>query len=295
MQVCAIILNWNCRDETLTCLAALQRSTHTPEIVVVDNGSSDGSVATIRTSFPQVHVLDLAYNSGFAAGVNHGLRHPQAQQSDFVLLLNNDAEIAPDAIVRLVDAAAVYPDIGLLSAAVFYKYPSDRLWTTGHMVQPLTFSTTHSERGRRLRPTQGLRHVEFVEFCCVLLRREVFERVGLLDERFFVYYEDLDFCLRMRARGYGIACVREAWAWHSVSASTAELGPTRFYLMGRNSVLFFAKHTPRPLRPLTVFFRSYSSLRIMVQALLRNQPQLATAYLRGVATGLNDIRFSHTS
>lgn len=290
MAVCALIVNWNCRDETLSCLRALERSTLPLLPLVVDNGSVDGSVAAITAAFPAAIVLTVGYNSGFAAAVNLGLRHPAACAAEFVLVLNNDVDMAPDAVALLVDAARRHPAIGLLSATIFYKHQPEIIWSTGYHWSPLTFTTLGSERGRRSPATAGLRRVDFVELCAVLVRRTVFETLGLLDERFFVYYEDLDFCQRVRRAGIGLACLREAHAWHTVSASSEGQSPTKYYLMGRSSVQFFAKHTPNSLRPLVYYYRAYSTLVVLAGLLARGRPATAAAYLRGVAEGLHLAR-----
>jgi GT2 family glycosyltransferase len=286
MGVCALIVNWNCRDETLSCLAALQRSTLIPATIVIDNGSSDGSVEAIRAVFPATTVVPVGYNSGFAAAVNRGLCHPLAQAHEFVLLLNNDVDLAPDALAELVAAAHNAPDIALFSASICYKDRPNVLWSTGYFWVPVTFTTIGSERGRAVRANSGLRRVAMVELCAVLVRRSLFEQVGLLDERFFVYYEDLDLCLRARNAGLGIACVRAARAWHTVSASTSNAGALRAYHMARASVQFFAKHTPPLLRLPVSYYRSYSALRLLLSALVRGQRATAGAYLRGLADGL---------
>jgi hypothetical protein len=290
MRVCVIIVNWNGRDATLACLWALAQATHTHGVVVVDNGSADGSAAAIVREFPAATLLPLDSNRGFAAAVNRGLQHPLARAAEFVLLLNNDVELAPDTIARLLAAADQHPALGLLSPAIFYRDRRARLWSTGYNLRPLLFSTLRSERGRRLDPASGLRHVAFVEFCATLIRRTLFEQIGLLDERFFVYYEDLDFCLRARAAGAGIACVRDAHAWHAVSASTEHDVPARYYLRARASVGFFAKHTPRALRLPIVGYRSYSGLRVLAGALAQGRRDIARAYLRGLADGIQDAR-----
>lgn len=294
MRVCALIVNWNCRDETLSCLAALQRSALIPTTLVIDNGSSDGSVAAIRTAFPSTVVVPVGYNSGFAAAVNRGLRHPAVQAHEFVLLLNNDVDLAPDALDHLVAAAQAHPDVGLFSAAIFYKHQPDVIWSTGYFWVPVTFTTLGSERGQVASHAAGVRRVDMVELCAVLVRRSLFERIGLLDERFFVYYEDLDLCLRACRAGFGVACVRAARAWHTVSASTSNASPLRAYHMARASVQFFAKYTPPWLRLPVSYYRSYSALWLLLAALLRGQRTTAAAYLRGLADGLGRVARVHS-
>jgi GT2 family glycosyltransferase len=285
MRVCVIIVTWNCRERTLACLRALAENEGC-DVVVVDNGSTDGSAEAIAAAFPAVELIRVGYNSGFAAAVNRGLFHPLARAAEFALLLNNDVELAPDALDRLLAAADLHLQVGIFSPAVFFQDRRERLWSSGYRILPLAFSTIRSERGRTLEQPHGLRRVDFVEFCAALIRRSLLERIGPLDERFFVYYEDLDFCLRAREAGFGVACVRDAHAWHAVSASTEHDIPARYYLRARSSVQFFSKHTPRALRLPVACYRSYSGLRVLGSALACGRRDIARAYLRGLADGI---------
>ncbi|MBI1881506.1 MAG: glycosyltransferase family 2 protein, partial [Chloroflexi bacterium] len=236
-----ITLNWNRGQETLDCLHSLQGLSYPHRrIVVVDNGSTDDSVTLIQTQFPEIKLIGTGHNLGFAAGFNVGIRYALSHEAEHIFLLNNDTVVDTTLLDDLLQHAA--PEVGVLAPAIFYADAPDRIWSTGGGRHPLLLEMTgHHGRNQAL-PCAPVER-EFLSGCALLIRREVFERVGLLDERFFMYYEDSDFCLRVRQVGFRLLLVPQARLWHKVSISSGGAdSPAERYLMARSSVLFFTKH-----------------------------------------------------
>jgi hypothetical protein len=291
-KVAVIIPTWNRRDDLLACLKSVVAMGYPRlHVIVVDNGSTDGTAEAVQAAFPAVEVIRREQNRGFAAGCNLGLQRALQRGVDYVLLLNNDVVIAPDMLARLVEVAVAHPEVGLLGPSIWYHDAPQRLWSAGYRCRPVTLSE---------QPPQGDPHgaepyfVDTLYGCGVLIRREVLDTVGLLDGRFFMYYEDKDLCLRARAAGWKLMAVPGARMWHKVSPSTSgrrSLGtPFQKYHMARSSVLFFAKHTPRWLWPVVIPYRLGSGLRTVARALRHGRADIAAAYVRGLWHGLRLLR-----
>lgn len=239
-RVVAIVLNWNLPAETRSCVEQLRASGYPDlKVIIVDNGSTDGSPERLRAWFPDVEILALGKNRGFAAGNNVGVRRALALGADWILLVNNDAVLAPDALQRLIDAAS--PGVGLAMPRID-ALPSGRLWNAGARLRGLN-PLPRPLREADLAAGKPLR-IDFAVGCVLLIRRDVVETIGLLDERYFMYYEDLDFCARARAAGFRIIVVPSARAGHYVGASLKKDSPRRTYLLARYRTLWTRSQAP---------------------------------------------------
>jgi GT2 family glycosyltransferase len=288
-SVAAVVVNWNRREDTLACLASLagtsyaQRAADAWQVILVDNGSSDGTAEAARTGFPLVDVIALSENRGFAAGCNVGLRRALDAGVDYVLLANNDTVVAPDMVAQLVTVAERERDAGLLTPVIFYHDQPTRVWSAGYRERGVTLSAQPPIGQASERAPYP---VDRVYGCGVLIRQSVLEEVGLFDERFFMYYEDADLCRRVQGAGYRLLVVPAARMWHKVSASTGEGSPLQKYYLARSGVLFFAKHTPWFLAPVIVAYRLGVALKQLVLAGRRWRWDVAAAYVRGLYDGL---------
>jgi hypothetical protein len=284
--VYAVTLAWNRREDTLACLDSLFRSTYRPlRVLVCDNGSTDGTPNAVRSSYPQAEVLDLGRNLGFAAGANAGLRHALAAGAEHVLLLNNDTTVDAGMIGALVDAAS--PDVAVVAPLVYYAGAPDVIWSSGGIRNRWTLEQSGDLRGRRDPggwPVALER--DFVTGCAMLIARAALADVGLFDERFFMYYEDNDWCLRARAAGYRILLVPAARMWHRVATSSGGLGsPAERYAMARSSVQFFRKHVSGVRWAIVAPYRLGSATKTTARLLWRRRPESAAAYWRGLRDG----------
>ncbi|UCC65205.1 MAG: glycosyltransferase family 2 protein [Anaerolineae bacterium] len=240
-RVLVIVLNWNGLADTPECLASLKRLDYpTYETVVVDNGSTDGSVPVIRDHFPMVTVLENDENLGYAGGNNVGLRYTLAQSADYALLLNNDTEVAPCFLRHLVQAAEASPMVGIAGPTIYYHERPDRIWSAGGTIDWRRGKTSMAGFNEVDVGQFGIapREVDFVTGCALLVKREVIERVGLLDERFFVYYEETEWCVRARRGGFEVVHVPRAKVWHKIPLDARDSSPSVHYYMTRNRLLF---------------------------------------------------------
>lgn len=269
-QVTIIVLNWNGLNDTLDCLKSLgQLDYQNYEVVVVDNGSVDGSVSVIRERFPAVTIIENGENLGYAGGNNVGLRYAMAQGVDYALLLNNDTVVDPAFLRILVGAAEADPAVGIAGPTIYYHERSNVIWSAGGAIDWRQGSTRMVGLDE---PDEGQfgqvpRTVDFITGCAMLVRRAVLEQAGLLDERFFAYYEETEWCVRTSRAGFKVIHVPLAHIWHKISPAAQADSPLVHYYMTRNRLLFL-KATSAGLRAwLHTLFAEY--LRTLMSWSLR--------------------------
>jgi GT2 family glycosyltransferase len=241
--VCCVVLNTNRREDTLACLRSIRDGDYPrTRALVLDNASTDGSVEAIRAGFPEVQVVELAENLGYAGNNNVGIREAMRLGADWVLILNEDAVLAPDAISRLVEVGGGDASCGFVGPVVYHSNEPqriqsaggflDRSWRSGHRAQ------NQFDRGQFTVPHES----EWVSGCAIMVRREVVEQTGMLDERFYYYWEETEWCLRARRAGWRIWIAPQAKAWHKGVQSDYRPGPDVTYYWARNWLLMLSKH-----------------------------------------------------
>jgi GT2 family glycosyltransferase len=279
-SIAAVTLNWNRAPDTVACLHALEEAgLPLAQAVVVDNGSADDSVAIIRAAYPQAQLLANALNLGFAAGVNVGLRWALEAGFPFVLLLNNDAQVTPDAPRILLEAAERYPRAGILSPLI--RYAEDgRIWFAGsYRRRFLPGEHWPAYRSHRtLSPTP--RPIDYATGCAMLLRADMLREVGLFDDAYFFYWEDLDLCERARRAGWQVLLVPEAVVHHHVSASLGEESPAKWTYLGRYVPTFYRRYYRWPAASLLVY-----ATWVVIRETLRRNSAAVKPFLRGIAAG----------
>jgi GT2 family glycosyltransferase len=287
----AVVLSWNGRADTLRCLESLEHVEH-PDltIVCVDNGSTDGTQLAVRERFPQVVLIEAGRNLGYAGGNNLGLCHAMDAGAGWVMLVNNDATVAPDVIAGFERAARARPQAGVLAGKVYFADRPQTIWFAGQRVGELL---GYSGRPRGYGRSDGPRYSELratgrAVGALMAVSRETIERVGMLDEDLFAYVEDVDWALRARAAGLEVVFAPEARAWHRVSASTGgEAASTHTLYYGvRNTVAMLERR--RPLGPAgTALRRGVILASFIAHALTRAD---RTAALAAVRCGFADAR-----
>lgn len=239
-RVLIIILCYNGVALTLACLESLRQMRYpNADVLVVDNASRDDTPTLVRARFPEVAVIETGANLGFAAGNNVGLRHALAQGYDYALLLNNDTEVAPDFLDALVDAAESDPAIGIAGPTITYYEQPETIWSAGGLID--WRHGRSAMRGIGERDTgqyHAMGDVDFVTGCALLCKRAVLERAGLLDERFFMYYEETEWCVRAARAGFRIVHVPASRVLHKIPLDARADQPYVAYYMTRNRLLF---------------------------------------------------------
>lgn len=238
--VVVVVLNWNGLADTLECLASLMCLDYPNyEVVVVDNGSTDRSVPAIHERFPAVTMLENGENLGYTGGNNVGLRYALAHEADYALLLNNDTEVAPDSLSLLVDAGEADPVTGIVGPTIYYFDRPHVIWSAGGAIdwrrgRTRMIGIDEVDRGQF---GHVARPVDFVTGCALLVKNLVVKQVGMLDARFFAYYEETEWCVRVARAGFKILHVPQAEVWHKISPAAREASPQAHYYMTRNRLL----------------------------------------------------------
>lgn len=275
-KVAVIVLTYNQEKETAGCLEGLKQLSYPAfETVVVDNGSRRSAEEALASRFPGVQWIRLPQNVGFAAGCNEGIRRALSRGVEGVLLLNNDAKGTSDLLDKMVETAFSGDAVGVVGAVIYRESPHRPLLAG----MQFNFFTA---RIRRILPSSGRESMPVVSGSCFFIKKVCLEKVGFLDERFFIYFEETDFCYRARQKGYQVICDGRLSVQHE-DGSTFGRGSAAFrYLYTRNRLLFLSKHCPRWLRPWSFFVRVLQDILLASFSLLQGHTEISRAISCGV-------------
>ena len=272
-RVNCIVVNWNGWRDTLECQNALKKCTYPSlSLIVVDNGSTDDSVAQIRAAFPGVLLLESGRNLGFAGGNNIGIRHGLGQ-ADYVWLLNNDTKPAPDALSALVAKANTDEQIGAVASICYYAdSPSNvQVWAGARVNLWFGYCRNATE-------PQKDEWFDALYGASMLIRRAPLEDVGLLDQGFFLYCEETEFCLRLRKNGWRLAAAPDSMVLHKAGASSG-MSALRDRYFTASGLRILRLHSTAP----SLAMASFVTLRMARRLLTFNFSKC-----RGVLAGVKD-------
>jgi hypothetical protein len=306
-KVGVILLNWNGAEFTIPCVKSLQAQTFSNiDIIVVDNGSTDDSLAQFQHQFEGgVKVLRMGKNLGFTGGNNVGIEFAMKHGADYILILNNDTVADPKFVEELVKVGESDGTIGIVTGKIFYYEPNDVLWYAGGDVHRGLLRFSH--RGLLEKDSGKFDTVaesQFITGCCMLVRRGVFEKIGLFDNRFFIYAEDADLSLRALRFGYKLQYTPHALLWHKESASmrkntlranTGTVSPSQYYLSTRNFIFVVRKHSPPLEKVISISYLIMKSLVWSSFFIIRRRGEKLSSIWKGVIEGLStDLRDRET-
>ncbi|GBF80945.1 glycosyltransferase family 2 protein [Aphanothece sacrum] len=246
-KILIIILNWNGKKDTLECLESSTKIDYDNyEIVVVDNGSTDDSVKSIREKYSHIKIIENNANLGYAEGNNVGIRYALSENTDYILLLNNDTIVDKNLLTNFIKASENYPKAGIFGAKIYYFDTPNKIWFAGGTWQLEKAKSEHIG-GNEIDDSgfwNDVKEVDYACGCALLIKSEVIQKIGLLESRFFLTWEELDWCYRAKKLGYQSLIVPSAKVWHKISASFVG-GAGKFhqqYFMERNRLLWMEKH-----------------------------------------------------
>lgn len=288
-KLVVVVLNWNRYQDTIDCVCALQRQTLDEfATIIVDNGSRDGSPIILRERFPDIALICNETNLGYAGGNNVGIRAALEMGADYVLLLNNDTVPGEDFLEKLLTGALADKNIAAAGPKVLWAVDPPRLWGAyGRITYHHNIIKVEGFTSPEVDAFSEPADVDTVIGCGILLSRAAVEDVGFLDEMYFAYHEDVDWCYRARKKGYRVVYVPTAILHHKGSGSTGG-GYTSpiMYLGGRNSVLFAKKHATLAQLMKFSFFVVGDLMRGLLMALLRKPSRGNALKFRGIVDGL---------
>lgn len=241
--VSIIILNWNNAPDTLECLTSVLAQDYPSfSALVVDNGSADDSASVIRSRFPNIPVLETDKNLGYAGGNNLGMRSAFESDAEYALLLNDDTVLDRCMLSRLVETAQADARIGFVGPMVYSAAQPEHIQSAGGKIDRFWIATHRGFREADAGQFSEPAEVDWLVGCAIMVKRQVVERIGDLDVRFFSYVEELDWCVRARRAGYRIVHVPAARLWHKRTARFDGPAPYVTYYMYRNQLLLLSKH-----------------------------------------------------
>ena len=284
-SVWVIIVNWNNLSDLQECLSSLEKVDYSNFFVlVVDNGSTDGSARYLHEQ-TGIDCLFLSTNEGFVGGNNQGIEYAVKQDADFVLLLNNDTIVDPSFISQLINEVQHNPEVGIAGPLICYASDSTVVWSAGGRIDKIRGETSMVGIGedRKNYDLKQPYQVDFVTGCAMLVRRQVIEDIGLLDTRFFAYYEETEYCYRASKKGWKCLIVPSALIWHKISPEVRASSESVHYYMTRNRLLFIRSAKlgfSAYLNALMEDLRTYLSWSL--KSKWRSQKRLRKAHIQAV-------------
>jgi hypothetical protein len=260
-KVFLVILNWNGGEMTLDCLrsvADIKKDKLAVITLVVDNGSVDNSVKEIQKRYPEVRIVTNEKNLGFAEGNNVGIRVALAEGADFVCLLNNDVRVRADFLTELIKVADSDDQIGIVGGRIYfekgYEFHKERyqkkdlgkvIWYAGGKIDWQNVYASHRgvdevDKGQYDKTEE----TEYVTGCLMLVKRKVFEKIGLIDPKYFLYFEENDFCQKAKKAGFKLFYAPKAVIWHLNAGSSGVGSSLQEYFITRNRLLFGFRWAP---------------------------------------------------
>jgi len=276
-EVSCVVLNWNGWADTIECLDALKECSYPNlTVIVVDNGSTDDSIARIKAAHPDIFLLKSEKNLGFSSGNNIGIRRALDIGADYIWLLNNDTRPAPDALCALVAKVASDKSIGAVASICYYADEPSKVqaWAGSRINLWIGYGRLYTE------PHED-DWFDSLNGTSMLVARNAIEHVGLLDEGFFLYWEDTEFCLRLRKKGWRIAAAPASRVLHKVNASTGGNKIVLDRYQTTSGLRLLRLHSPVPNLAMSLFLAIRFSRRIL---------RVDFARCRAVYAGFRDYR-----
>lgn len=291
--VSVITVNYNQAKLTLELLEALQKLTYkNVEVIVVDNASRESPEEAIKSAYPDTIVIMSPENLGFAGGNNLGTK---AAKGEYIFYVNNDIDITPDAIERLLEIFRDYPDAGIACPKFHYYYKPNIIEFAGYNpVNPFTgrnvpVGSYEEDKGQH----EEIISTHYAHGGGMFVSREVIEKIGMMPELYFLYYEEFDWCESIKKAGYKIYYQPKATIYHKSSETVGRASPLRTYYLNRSRVLFMRRNVPFPK---FLFFACYLTFitipKNVLVHLLRGEFGHVRAFLRAILWNMGFKQFS---
>ncbi len=251
-RIAAVLVNWRRPRLTIEAASRIAAQTVPVHVIIVDNGSDDGSAAQFEKSVPDASVITLDRNGGFGAGCNAGIRRALEQGYTHVWLINNDAEPSPDALWALLARLSAAADVGIVGSRLVD--PSGAMpCHAGAILDPRSLGSRATMSEAELNGA----HYAWVSAASALIPSSVLRHVGYFDEAFFMYWEDADLSMRIRAAGHQIAVAPDSVVVHEAGSSSVDQSVDRYRWHLSSQALFIDKHLPHAFARKTLLIARY--------------------------------------
>jgi GT2 family glycosyltransferase len=239
-----ILVNYNSYIDTIECVESIEDSHYKNlKIIIVDNNSNNDSVSIMKDKLKKHIIIESNENLGFSGGNNLGIRYALNNKSDYILLLNNDTIVHPDFLEPLIKAFNENRNAGIITGQIYYYDDKELLWFDGAYCNRKKGQIYHKNIKMHNNPNlKNIEEQQFLTGCFMLIPSYIFESVGLLDEKYFLYYEDTDYCIKVKKKNYKLLINRESRIYHKVSKSTDENSNLYLYYNTRNRFIFIKEN-----------------------------------------------------
>lgn len=292
-RICFVIINYNSLEYTKECILSLQdQSYQNFKILVVDNDSSDNSILELKKMFTELEIIKNEANLGYTGACNIGIQYSLQMNYDFIFLLNNDTTAHPKMLEELVNYIKRYPDTTLLTGKIYYKDFPNKVWYSGGKLNLIKLEGIHKGVNKYEVNIQCEKEsiVDFASGCMMLIKSDIFKDIGYFDEFLFAYYEDVDFCIRLKRHNYKIVYVPTSRIWHKISPmfssnqKIVKFTKLTYYLKTRNKIYLTLKYKVKWQKLITFILIAPKIFKYFFGFMLL----LRIEYLRYVVYGIVD-------
>ena len=292
MKITAIILNFNNYEDLKECLKSIElqdaNKEHEINVVIIDNNSEDESTQKIKIEFPKHEYIFNTENLGFSKGVNQGIKKTW-NNSDLFILINNDAYLEASCINELLSSIEEFDNVGISGPKIFYKHKPEIIWQSGGFFKKIKMGISVKDKNKEFKKTKKkFNDVDFVSGCIMLLNKKMLEKIGLFDENFFFYGEDLDICLRAKKLGFRVIYNSEATSWHNIKEITkTRTSPFVLENLSKSYALIAKKHYPNLIvYSSLIFLLLYTPFRMLQIIIGGNNILNIKFWIKGFFDGL---------
>ncbi len=285
-KIFIILLNYNNYIDTIECIKSIKENEKQIEyeIIVVDNKSTNNSVEELE-KIEGIHLIKAEDNKGFSHGNNLGIEYAINNKAEYLLLLNNDTIITENSISKIYKEMTKHNDVGIMGARIMYHEDKNKINYIGGRVNWNKGTVIIERKGKTyIEEKQDFKYTEFVTGCCMLIKKETIEKLGYLPEQYFMYYEDIDYCVNAKRHGYKLGVCLNSIIYHKESASSGGM-QSAFSIKWntRNRLIFIERYVQKKVLALTWFYTT--RVIVIMKYLLKGERDKISALLEGIKEG----------
>lgn len=294
--VAVILLNWNTPVYTTNCISSLQQYCDTKlfDIIITDNGSTDGSLNLLKARFPELIYINNEENLGFAEGNNRALAYSMNHGYQYSLLINTDTLVDEDIISQLYHHLTTHKHAAAVQPAIYWMHDKNRIWNGEGKFNQLLGITISDTSRPTIANAENYKKAKWVTGCCVLIRNNALQKSGLFNKLFFLYYEDVDLSYRLRQSGYELHYLPSCKMYHEAGVSARKdapkaegiLSPVIHYYVSRNHLWFLRQYGNKFFIPLNLLYNAGYYAALWFYFKIRRRNQKANLLIKGIKEGL---------
>ena len=292
--VAVILVNWNTAEYTANCISSLKRYCDESlfDIIVADNGSTDGSLQVLQAEFPDLVYIDNKENLGFAEGNNRVLLYSIEKGYSYSLIINTDTLVDEDIIFKLREHLQQHPEAAAVQPAIYWMHNRAQIWNGKGRFSSILGITFSDTRLPEQPPGPTYKTAEWLTGCCMLIRNAALLKSGLFNKQFFLYYEDVDLSFRLRRKGYQLHYIMSCKMYHAAGVSAkvtptkeGSLSPIIHYYVSRNHLWLLRRYGTPLFYPINLVYNGFYYAGLLTYLKLRGRNEKARLLIKGLKDG----------